>query len=105
MQTTPMTHKVAQLMCRFTMEALQYSGEIDIDGVVMKGTLPARLRWRIGTINIESQLFNLKTYDWQIGMIIYVNKENKKYFKYRWNEIFPFIVSAPCEKLRLRKNE
>jgi hypothetical protein len=25
--------------------------------------------------------------------------------KYRWNEIFPFIVSAPCEKLRLRKNE
>ncbi len=25
--------------------------------------------------------------------------------KDRWNEIFPFIVSAPCEELRLSKNE
>jgi ABC-type multidrug transport system fused ATPase/permease subunit len=58
------------------MEAPQYSGEIDIDGVVMQGTLPALLRWRIGTINIESQLFNIKNCRWQIGMIIYENKEN-----------------------------
>ena len=30
---------------------------------------------------------------------------DEKYLKDRWNEIFPFIVSAPCEELALCKNE
>ena len=38
-------------------------------------------------------------------MIIYKNKDNGKYLKDRWNEIFPFIVSAPCKELILCKNE
>ena len=38
-------------------------------------------------------------------MIIYKNKDEGKYLKDRWNEIFPFIISAPCKELILGKNE
>ncbi len=38
-------------------------------------------------------------------MIIYEIKGDGKYLKDRWNEIFPFIVSAPCNGLYLCKNE
>ncbi len=84
------------------MEAPKTSGEIEIHGVLFKGTLPAKLHEAIKT---KSKLFVRKDKEWWICMIIYKNKDNGKYLNNRWNEIFPFIVSAPCSTLYLRKNE
>jgi hypothetical protein len=78
------------------MEAPKRSREIEIHGVLFKGTLPEKLREAIDAINTESQSFNLKDKGWKIGMIIYEKKEERKYSENQWNEIFPFIVSAPC---------
>ncbi len=86
------------------MEAPKTSGEIEIHDVVFKGTLPARLRTAIDAINTQSRSFNLKDKNWLLGMIIYESKGSNTYLKDRWNEIFPFIVSVPCEELYLSKN-
>jgi hypothetical protein len=89
-------------LSKFMMVAPKTSVEIQIHGVLFKGTLPAKLH---NAINAQSRSFNLKDKDWSISMFIYKNKGYGHYLKERWNEIFPFIVSAPCKELILCKNE